>query len=120
MRPDRATNVYAQRCREAFPGVPVIAGGVEASLRRIAHLDSWSETVRPSILVTSKAGRHAGGADGVRAVDHAVPAAQPARRSEATAAAVEIGSSCRLQPPAVRVQRASRRWLLARGQQRAG
>ncbi|MBL8747570.1 MAG: YgiQ family radical SAM protein [Planctomycetes bacterium] len=55
LRPDRATNVYAQRCREAFSGVPVIAGGVEASLRRIAHFDYWSETVRPSILVTSKA-----------------------------------------------------------------
>ena len=57
LRPDRATNVYAQRCREAFPGsrVPVIAGGVEASLRRIAHFDYWSDTVRPSILVTSKA-----------------------------------------------------------------
>jgi uncharacterized radical SAM protein YgiQ len=55
LRPDRATNVYAQRCREAFPGVPVIAGGVEASLRRIAHFDYWSETVRPSILVSSKA-----------------------------------------------------------------
>jgi uncharacterized radical SAM protein YgiQ len=55
LRPDRATNVYAQRCREAFPGVPVIAGGVEASLRRVAHFDYWSETVKPSILVTSKA-----------------------------------------------------------------
>jgi uncharacterized radical SAM protein YgiQ len=55
LRPDRATNVYAQRCREAFPGVPVLAGGVEASLRRVAHFDYWSETVRPSILVTSKA-----------------------------------------------------------------
>ena len=55
LRPDRATNVYAQRCREAFSGVPVVAGGVEASLRRIAHFDYWSATVRPSILVTSKA-----------------------------------------------------------------
>ncbi len=54
-RPDRATNVYAQRCREAAPGVPVVAGGVEASLRRLAHYDYWSETVRPSILVSSKA-----------------------------------------------------------------
>ncbi len=54
-RPDRATNVYAQRCREAFPGVPVIAGGVEASLRRFAHYDYWSDTVKPSILATSKA-----------------------------------------------------------------
>ena len=55
LRPDRATNVYAQRCREAFAGVPVILGGVEASLRRIAHFDYWSETVRPSMLVSSKA-----------------------------------------------------------------
>ena len=55
LRPDRATNVYAQRCREAFSKVPVIIGGVEASLRRIAHFDYWSETVRPSILVSSKA-----------------------------------------------------------------
>jgi uncharacterized radical SAM protein YgiQ len=54
-RPDRATAVYAQRCREAFPGVPVIAGGVEASLRRIAHYDYWSDKVWPSSLVTSKA-----------------------------------------------------------------
>jgi len=54
-RPDRATAVYAQRCREAFKGVPVIAGGVEASLRRIAHYDYWSDTVMPSILLTSKA-----------------------------------------------------------------
>jgi uncharacterized radical SAM protein YgiQ len=55
LRPDRATNVYAQRCREAFAGVPVVIGGVEASLRRIAHFDYWSETVRPSVLATSKA-----------------------------------------------------------------
>ncbi|MFT7676696.1 MAG: putative radical SAM protein YgiQ [Planctomycetota bacterium] len=54
-RPDRATNVYAQRCREAFPGVPVVIGGVEPSLRRVAHFDYWSETVRPSMLVSSKA-----------------------------------------------------------------
>ncbi len=55
LRPDRATNVYAQRCREAFAGVPVVAGGVEASLRRVAHNDYWSDTRRPSILATSKA-----------------------------------------------------------------
>ena len=54
-RPDRATAVYAQRCREAFSGVPVIAGGVEASLRRIAHYDYWSDTVKPSVIVSSKA-----------------------------------------------------------------
>ncbi|MCD4750004.1 MAG: YgiQ family radical SAM protein [Thermoanaerobaculales bacterium] len=55
LRPDRATNVYVQRCREAFKGVPVIAGGVEASLRRLAHYDYWSDKVWPSILLTSKA-----------------------------------------------------------------
>ncbi|MGQ0614214.1 MAG: YgiQ family radical SAM protein [Planctomycetaceae bacterium] len=55
LRPDRPTPVYAQRCREAFPGVPVILGGIEASLRRIAHYDYWSDTVRPSMLVSSKA-----------------------------------------------------------------
>jgi radical SAM superfamily enzyme YgiQ (UPF0313 family) len=54
-RPDRATVVYAQRCREAFPGVPVILGGIEASLRRIAHYDYWSDTVRRSMLLDAKA-----------------------------------------------------------------
>jgi len=54
-RPDRPTAVYAQRCREAFKGVPVVIGGVEASLRRIAHYDYWSDRVWPSILLTSKA-----------------------------------------------------------------
>ncbi|MCX7699326.1 MAG: YgiQ family radical SAM protein [Gemmataceae bacterium] len=55
LRPDRATLVYCQRAREAFPGVPIIAGGVEASLRRLAHYDYWSDTVRRSILLDSKA-----------------------------------------------------------------
>ena len=55
LRPDRPTPVYAQRCREAFKGVPVVSGGVEASLRRIAHYDYWSDRVQPSSLVTSKA-----------------------------------------------------------------
>ncbi|HPG29049.1 MAG TPA: YgiQ family radical SAM protein, partial [Myxococcota bacterium] len=54
-RPDRPTAVYAQRCREAWKGVPVVVGGVEASLRRIAHYDYWSDRVWPSMLVTSKA-----------------------------------------------------------------
>ena len=54
-RPDRATLAYCQRSREAFPGVSVVAGGVEASLRRIAHYDYWSDTVRRSILLDSKA-----------------------------------------------------------------
>ena len=55
LRPDRATNVYVQRSREAFKGVAVIAGGVEASLRRLAHYDYWSDKVLPSILLSSKA-----------------------------------------------------------------
>jgi len=55
LRPDRPTPAYAQRCREAFPGVPVVIGGIEASLRRIAHFDYWSERVRPSMLAASKA-----------------------------------------------------------------
>jgi uncharacterized radical SAM protein YgiQ len=55
LRPDRATLPYCQRAREAFPGVPVIAGGVEASLRRLAHYDYWSDTVKRSILLDAKA-----------------------------------------------------------------
>lgn len=55
LRPDRATLVYCQRAREAFPGTPIIAGGVEASLRRLAHYDYWSDSVRRSILLDSKA-----------------------------------------------------------------
>jgi uncharacterized radical SAM protein YgiQ len=54
-RPDRATLVYAQRCKQAFADVPVVIGGIEASLRRIAHYDYWQDKVRRSILVDSKA-----------------------------------------------------------------
>lgn len=54
-RPDRCTVVYAQRCREAFKDVPIILGGIEASLRRIAHFDYWSEKVRRSALADAKA-----------------------------------------------------------------
>lgn len=54
-RPDRATLVYTQRCKEAYKDVPVIIGGIEASLRRIAHYDYWQDKVRRSILVDSKA-----------------------------------------------------------------
>ncbi len=53
-RPDRASIVYAQRCREAYPEVPIVLGGIEASLRRIAHFDYWSEKVRRSIVMDSK------------------------------------------------------------------
>jgi uncharacterized radical SAM protein YgiQ len=55
MRPDRATIVYANRCREAFPDVPIVLGGIEASLRRIAHYDYWSDGVRRSVLLDAKA-----------------------------------------------------------------
>ena len=54
-RPDRSVIVYAQRAREAFKDVPIVVGGIEASLRRIAHFDYWSEKVRRSILLDSKA-----------------------------------------------------------------
>lgn len=54
-RPDRACVVYAQRAREAFPEVPVIIGGIEASLRRIAHYDYWQDKVRRSVLMDAKA-----------------------------------------------------------------
>jgi uncharacterized radical SAM protein YgiQ len=55
LRPDRAATVYAQRCREAFPDVPIVLGGIEASLRRVAHFDYWSDKVRRSILFDAKA-----------------------------------------------------------------
>ncbi len=54
-RPNRATIVYSNMVRGAMPGVPIVIGGIEASLRRIAHFDYWSETVRRSILLDSKA-----------------------------------------------------------------
>jgi uncharacterized radical SAM protein YgiQ len=54
-RPDRSVLVYANRCRQAFKDVPLVVGGIEASLRRIAHFDYWSEKVRRSLLVDSRA-----------------------------------------------------------------
>ena len=54
-RPDRAVIVYSQRCREAFPGVPIVIGSIEASLRRIAHFDYWSEKIRRSVIFDAKA-----------------------------------------------------------------
>ena len=55
MRPDRATIVYCNRIREAYPGVPMIIGGIEASLRRFAHYDYWDNKVRRSILLDTRA-----------------------------------------------------------------
>jgi uncharacterized radical SAM protein YgiQ len=54
-RPDRAVVVYAQRCREAYPEANIVIGSIEASLRRIAHYDYWSDKVRRSVLPDSKA-----------------------------------------------------------------
>ncbi len=54
-RPDRSIIVYSQRCREAYPDVPIVIGSIEASLRRIAHFDYWSEKIRRSILLDAKA-----------------------------------------------------------------
>src|SRR6478609_10659837 len=55
LRPDRSVIVYTQRCREAFADVPVVIGGIEASLRRIAHYDYWSDKVRRSVLADTRA-----------------------------------------------------------------
>jgi len=54
-RPDRCVVPYSQRCREAYKGVPIVIGGIEASLRRIAHYDYWSEKVRRSVIMDAKA-----------------------------------------------------------------
>jgi uncharacterized radical SAM protein YgiQ len=54
-RPNRASVVYSNLCRQAFPGLPIVLGGIEASLRRIAHYDYWSDSVRRSILLDAKA-----------------------------------------------------------------
>jgi uncharacterized radical SAM protein YgiQ len=54
-RPDRCSLAYAQRCREAWPDVPLVLGGIEASLRRIAHYDYWQDTVRRSLLLDAGA-----------------------------------------------------------------
>ena len=55
LRPDRPTIVYSNRCREAFPGVPIVIGGLEASLRRFAHYDYWEDQVRRAILFDAQA-----------------------------------------------------------------
>lgn len=54
-RPDRAVTVYSHRCREAYPGVPIVLGGVEASLRRLAHYDFWDDRLRRSVIFDAKA-----------------------------------------------------------------
>ncbi|MEM6959848.1 MAG: YgiQ family radical SAM protein, partial [Myxococcota bacterium] len=54
-RPNRASIVYSNLARQAFPGVPIVLGGIEASLRRIAHYDYWSDSIRRSVLLDAKA-----------------------------------------------------------------
>ena len=100
LRPDRATLPYCHRAREAFPGVPVIAGGVEASLRRLAHYDYWSDTVRRSILLDCKADLVVYGM-GEKAIVEI--AATPGRRADGA-----------------RPARPARRGLRARGARRIG
>src|SRR5207302_10368187 len=60
-RPNRASIVYSNLCRQAFAGVPVVLGGIEASLRRIAHYDYWSDQVRRSVLQIGRASCREGG-----------------------------------------------------------
>jgi len=55
LRPDRATIIYSQRAREAYPETPIVIGGIEATMRRFAHYDYWSDKVRKSVLLDSKA-----------------------------------------------------------------
>jgi uncharacterized radical SAM protein YgiQ len=55
LRPDRATIIYSQRAREAYPDAAIVVGGIEASMRRFAHYDYWSDKVRKSVLLDSKA-----------------------------------------------------------------
>ncbi|NVO25173.1 YgiQ family radical SAM protein [Donghicola sp. B5-SW-15] len=80
-RPDRCTIVYTQRCREAYKDVPVILGGIEASLRRIAHYDYWSDKVRRSILADAKADLllYGNAERAVVEVAHRIAAGTPAR-----------------------------------------
>jgi hypothetical protein len=92
-RPDRSVIVYAQRAREAFREVPIVIGGIEASLRRIAHFDYWSEKLRRSVLLDAKAdlliygnGASPGGWGGYRrhhrSAWHGVRAQRRARRMD--------------------------------------
>ncbi len=80
-RPDRSVIVYAQRVREAFKDVPIIVGGIEASLRRIAHFDYWSEKVRRSVLLDSKADLlvYGSGERQVCEIAHRLAAGEPIR-----------------------------------------
>ena len=79
-RPDRAVIVYSQRCREAYKAVPIVIGGIEASLRRIAHYDYWSDKIRRSILVDAKADLlvYGNGERAIVEIAHRLAAGRPA------------------------------------------
>jgi uncharacterized radical SAM protein YgiQ len=79
-RPDRAVIVYAQRCREAFADVPLVLGGIEASLRRVAHYDYWSDKVRRSIVLDAKADLlvYGNGERAIVEIAHRLAAGEPA------------------------------------------
>ncbi len=78
-RPDRCVTVYSHRCREAYKNVPIVLGGIEASLRRIAHYDYWSDTVRRSVLADAKADLlvYGNGERAVVAIAHRLAAGEP-------------------------------------------
>ncbi|MEY2688041.1 MAG: hypothetical protein RL375_2239, partial [Pseudomonadota bacterium] len=81
-RPDRASLVYAQRCKEAYPEVPIIMGGIEASLRRIAHYDYWQDKVRRSMVVDAKCDLllYGNAERAIIEIAHRLAAGEPVRR----------------------------------------
>ncbi|MBK6852896.1 MAG: YgiQ family radical SAM protein [Burkholderiales bacterium] len=81
-RPDRAALVYAQRCKEAFPEVPIVMGGIEASLRRIAHYDYWQDKVRRSMVVDAKCDLllYGNAERAIIEIAHRLAAGEPVRR----------------------------------------
>ena len=97
-RPDRCVIVYAQRCREAFRDVPIVLGGIEASLRRIAHYDYWSDKVRRSVLADAKADlpalRQCRARGGRRRPIGLAGGAKPKPISPATSAASRCSAAC--------------------------
>ncbi|MGY0195049.1 YgiQ family radical SAM protein [Leptothrix sp. BB-4] len=81
-RPDRASLVYAQRCKEAYPEVPIVMGGIEASLRRIAHYDYWQDKVRRSMVVDAKCDLllYGNAERAIVEIAHRLAAGEPVRR----------------------------------------
>ena len=115
LRPDRATLAYCQRAREAYKGVPVIAGGVEASLRRLAHYDYWSDKVRRSILLDCKADLLVFGmgeeaiVEIARRLDAGRDGARPARHARRGLRAGRVRDAARRRPGAAQLRGGPRR-----------